>query len=224
MSKLSIDLAFFKSKEWEEKRTFSRAEALLDAMATIELDGKYCIRTRHISDKFGWGMSRSEKFAQYLISKYPLSGDKKWIIQVTEESTIINSPVVEVPTLFGTMEVKKPEASWEERFAYFIKRFNEIKGGSKAKASDHKMTDKAKGLLRSRIKEGYNSSVIFKALSRAVKDKYHLENGLKFITASYILRADVLDRFINAVDEPNVAKKVELTNFEKRQVGLLPKK
>lgn len=78
----------------------------------------------------------------------------------------------------------------------FIKKFNEYRLTAKGKQSEYRVTDKICSALNARLKV-YSSKQIMIALKRAIKDEYHVSTSNKYLTPYYILRQDIIERYIN---------------------------
>lgn len=85
----------------------------------------------------------------------------------------------------------KQEVSFEEKYKFFLKSFNEITG------KHFRGDTKSKKNLKARIKEGYTYENIKKAIKNALLDPYHKENGYLYITPEFITRSDKLEKFMN---------------------------
>jgi len=59
-----------------------------------------------------------------------------------------------------------------------------------------KVTDKVKAALKARLKD-YTKEEIAKAIQKAHKDPYHIENNFKYLTPEFILRPEKLEMFLN---------------------------
>ncbi|MEB0262879.1 hypothetical protein [Mucilaginibacter sp. 10I4] len=95
--------------------------------------------------------------------------------------------------------------SFSERCKKFIEKFNELRG------TKFQATAKVKGSLNARLKI-YSSVQIIEALKRAQKDKYHIESNFQYLTPEYILRQDVLERFLNASVSSSISQQMIFTN------------
>ena len=80
--------------------------------------------------------------------------------------------------------------SFADRCNGFIKKFNELK------KSKYQATDKVKTKLKSRLKN-YSSKQIIDVLQVALQDPKHIENNFLYITPEFILREDILERYLN---------------------------
>lgn len=82
-----------------------------------------------------------------------------------------------------------------ERCEGFIKKFNELRG------TKFQCTDKVSKSLKSRLKK-YTSSQIISALKVAINDSMHIDENFKYLTPEYILREEILERYLNI--QPNL--------------------
>jgi|GEM_PF-3147996 len=90
-----------------------------------------------------------------------------------------------------------PPPSKAEKEIFFIKLFNETKGSKEAPAR-YRLNDKLRKSLHARLKDGYTSADIRRAILRVKADPWHQENGLKYLTPEFILRPDMLEKWSNA--------------------------
>ena len=81
-------------------------------------------------------------------------------------------------------------ASFKDRCSGFVIQFNNLK------KSKYQATDKVKKKLKARL-INYTSIQIISALKLALKDPKHVENNLMYVTPEFILREDVLERYLN---------------------------
>jgi hypothetical protein len=133
--------------------------------------------------------------------------------QVNNTSTDVNTSSTDVEICSSNREIDKNEidiipngivglapptptsrpVSFAERCNKFIQKFNELR------ESKFQATDNVKGKLKARLKN-YSSVQIIEALKRAKNDEYHIKTNFKHLTPEYILRADILERFLNMPD------------------------
>lgn len=73
----------------------------------------------------------------------------------------------------------------------FVKAFNSL-----AKR-DFRCTKKVKASYNARLKDKYTKEQIWLASKNAHKDKFHIENLYTHLTPEYLLREDVLNKYIN---------------------------
>lgn len=102
-----------------------------------------------------------------------------------------------------------PKLSDMDKCQLFIEKFNETKVIG-TKKSKYKASQQICGKLKQRLKD-YTGNQIIAALNLALKDEYHLKTNLKYVTPEYILRPNILDRFLNTIEG-------EETNNEKREL------
>lgn len=84
--------------------------------------------------------------------------------------------------------------SFEERCRLFIEAFNATK------KSKYQLTDKVRKKLKARL-ANYNSKQIMTALKNAMVDPHHRENNFTYVTPEFILREDILERYLNTTPE-----------------------
>lgn len=80
----------------------------------------------------------------------------------------------------------------EINYKDYLFSLNEITG-KKYRA----ITDKTKGQISARTKEGYTLRDFTKAITNAFNDEFHKNNSHKYLTLEYISRADQLDKWLN---------------------------
>ena len=82
-----------------------------------------------------------------------------------------------------------------EKCRLFIEKFNELKvvNGKKGK---YQPNSSLCGSLKQRLKN-YKTADIFRALKIAMADDHHIKNKFKYITPEYMLRPNILERFLN---------------------------
>lgn len=99
--------------------------------------------------------------------------------------------------------------SFEKQCQYFIKLFNETKGG-KDTPSRYRLDDKIRRQLKARLKEGYTSEDFKTAIINCKNDPYHIETGLKYLTPEFITRPDKLQTHLNGrmPQKPDESKKL----------------
>lgn len=90
-----------------------------------------------------------------------------------------------------------------------VSRFNSITG-----KKIQKLDKKAKSQFSARIKDGYTEDDIFKAVENCFNDKFHSDNGHKYLTMEFITRPDKLELYLNAPQIQSEEKKytVEYVN------------
>lgn len=123
-----------------------------------------------------------------------------------EESPIGESLVLDSKNLNGIGKEKtsgKKEMTSKQKCEWFVSKFNQIK------KSKYRCNSKLQGQLMARLKDGYTSEEIFKAINNALKSTYHKENPT-YLTPTFITRADMLDKWLNAT-EPKIDKPKTLT-------------
>lgn len=97
--------------------------------------------------------------------------------------------------------------SYDERCKGFIKKFNEVKNNSK-----YTVTSDVKKKLKPRL-EKYQPADIIKVLKAAMKDPHHIKDSLKYLTPSFVLREDIIERYLNQaeIDIPAVYSGIQQT-------------
>lgn len=89
--------------------------------------------------------------------------------------------------------------NYTKRCEKFIKQFNLIRILN-SKPSEFRATKKVEASLKARLQK-YQPDEIIAALKNAIKDPYHIESNLKYITPEFILREDKLERYLNQPEE-----------------------
>lgn len=115
-----------------------------------------------------------------------------------EENKNDNTPngVVGLPAATPTNE-----GTFSDRCKRFIEKFNELR------STKFTVTDKVKKSLRSRLNK-YSANQIIEALKTAQSDKHHIENNFRYLTPEYILREEILERYLNATITNNTKKPI----------------
>ena len=81
-------------------------------------------------------------------------------------------------------------------FETFIAEFNRIRG------SRFQAIDKVKRQFNARLKEGFTTEQMLQALETAMRDKFHIDTGYKYLTPEFFTRSDKIEKFIN-VNSPS---------------------
>ena len=118
-------------------------------------------------------------------AEIPQSKVKKSKVNIT----VSNDTVVGLPPATTTAP-----KSFEERCRLFIEAFNATK------KSKYQLTDKVRVKLKARL-ANYNSKQIMTALKNAMVDPHHRENNFTYVTPEFILREDILERYLNTTPE-----------------------
>ena len=118
-------------------------------------------------------------------AEIPQSKVKKRKVNIT----VSLDTVVGLPTATTT-----PAKSFEERCRLFIEAFNSVK------KSKYQVTEKVRTKLKARL-ANYNSKQIMTALKNAMVDPHHRENNFTFVTPEFILREDIIERYLNTTPE-----------------------
>jgi len=75
------------------------------------------------------------------------------------------------------------------------------------------VTDKIRTSLKARLKN-YSPAQILTALENAKKDNFHIEQSYKYLTPTYLLRAEIIERYLNVMTiKEGVRPKTETTNI-----------
>lgn len=69
------------------------------------------------------------------------------------------------------------------------------------------INDQIKRKYKARLKEGYTKEDILEAIENAVKDKYHMEQGYKYLTPEFFSRPVTLDKYKNTTSQKATEKK-----------------
>lgn len=84
----------------------------------------------------------------------------------------------------------------------FIERFNSVTG-KKIRV----LSDKARGNINARIKEGFAIDEILSATEACSKNEFHVENELRFLTPDFITRQDKLQMYLDEYRRTGMAKR-----------------
>lgn len=82
------------------------------------------------------------------------------------------------------------EIPFTEKCSQFILKFNQLRG------TKYQATDKVITKLKARLKK-YTGSKIITALKVAINDPMHIEQNFVYLTPEYILREEILERYLN---------------------------
>lgn len=82
-------------------------------------------------------------------------------------------------------------------FLSYISRFNGIKG------SKYRAIDKVKRAFNARLKEGFTVDDMLTALQNAMKERYHIESGFRYLTPEFFTRPDKIEQHGNAGNRGN---------------------
>lgn len=122
----------------------------------------------------------------------PNNNDKK----ISNESiTVPNGTVVGLPGANPTGVM-----SFESRCIKFIDAFNSTKIIN-GKPSKYQVTGRVKEKLKARLSK-YHPNKIIIAIKQAMLDKHHVENNFIYLTPEYILREEIIERYLNADMKP----------------------
>jgi len=105
------------------------------------------------------------------------------------KENIINIPELPLPATSGT-------DSNSTRVLKFVDKFNTIKESHVGIKGKFQATKKVTASFQSRIRK-YDAKDIVKAIEKAFKHKMHVEQNFEYLTPEYILREDILERYIN---------------------------
>lgn len=132
---------------------------------------------------------------EYIINENPYN--------TTNQSTLdypdMDYPGMENPTILTTDSTKTDSTKYIshiKEYKLFLQGFNSIVGSS------YKGSDKVLKQFEARLKEGYTLKEIATAIKNASNDDYLMgdnEGGKRYLTPEYILRANKLDQWLNAV-------------------------
>jgi len=111
-------------------------------------------------------------------------------------------------------EGKEKEKENESRnFDDFVNSFNSIR------KSKFQAIKKVKDQFNARLKEGFTPAQMIEALKNAMKDKYHIENGYKYLTPEFFTRSDKIDKFLNFNPEEIQTKTGTSTDDWKKNIS-----
>lgn len=77
-------------------------------------------------------------------------------------------------------------------YVEFVNSFNQIKG------SKYKPTKKIETQFNARIKESFTVEQMLTALRCAMKSKYHIDTGYRYLTPEFFTRSDKIEMYLNA--------------------------
>jgi len=112
---------------------------------------------------------------------------------VTHYESVRNAPKVKLSKVNTTND----DCNDGESLNDYIQMFNQVIG--KSFKPIEKLRDKWL-LLK---KQGYSIADVKKALTIAMKDKYHLETHYKYLTPEFFTRTDKLDKWLNTTENTN---------------------
>jgi len=138
-------------------------------------------------------------FCKHSVCKNPQSRVDKSRVELSKDN------IVGLPPATPTKDI-----SFSEKCSQFIKKFNEIRG------TKYQDTEKVKTKLKARLKK-YTGSNIIAALKVAIKDQMHIEQNFVYLTPEYILREEILERYLNGT--PVVTKQKSVNNQVYGEVG-----
>ena len=81
----------------------------------------------------------------------------------------------------------------------FVEKFNKTKVVN-GKPSKYRSNKSLCSALKNRLKV-YDPKLIIKALQVAMSDEYHIKTNFKYVTPEYILRENILERYVNIETE-----------------------
>lgn len=110
-----------------------------------------------------------------------------------------------IDTNVSIVELPKATATFDDRCLKFIQSFNEIRG------SKFRVTESVKTKLKARLKT-HSPAEILQAVTNAKKDNFHVENSYKYLTPDYILRSDILEKYLNMSQATTTKTKYWETN------------
>lgn len=93
-------------------------------------------------------------------------------------------------------------------YVEFVNSFNQIKG------SKYKPTKKIETQFNARIRESFTIEQMLAALKCAMKSKYHIDTGYKYLTPEFFTRSDKIEMYLNeSIDNQEPVQKIlELLN------------
>jgi uncharacterized phage protein (TIGR02220 family) len=107
-------------------------------------------------------------------------------------------------------DIKKEVSIWFKHMLKYIENENDILSISNNKIDYNKLliffnsvtgkktkvvTDKVKSQIKARLSEGFTKEDIANAIKNCSEEKYHKENGYKYLTLEFITRPDKLERY-----------------------------
>lgn len=116
----------------------------------------------------------------------------------SSSNLLLNNLSVEINLDEVTLPLKIEKLA-SSRTNLFVEEFNKIKG-TPQKPARYKADSKIDSLLKARLKN-YTPQEILTAVRNCKNDPYHLENP-KYLTPEFILRADKLQKYLNAQELP----------------------
>lgn len=111
----------------------------------------------------------------------------------------INNNIVE----FQKETTTKPKSSIEDRCLKFVTYFNKVKGSASGNKGKYSVTSNVLKLFKLRVKK-YSSEQIAKAVRNGFADRKHIEENFKYMTPEFILRENIIERYVNIEEKKDI--------------------
>lgn len=183
-------------QSWANRWSVSKDTAR-NFLKLLEKDKMIVLSTLH-----GVGGVNSHKTTRLTVCKYDSYQQSLHVKQTTAVRTLYtnnkednnnNNNIVEFPKK-ETLDV---EDSLTERVNKFILKFNSLKEIYTGSKGRFRKTADVSQKFRQRIKD-YKPNEIVSAIEKAFTHQLHKEHNYQYLTPSYILREEILERYINA--------------------------
>ena len=125
--------------------------------------------------------------------------NKRLTNKTTNEQQTTNKQLTTTKKYKEEEEVKKEIKSID--FDKFLLFFNETTG-KKLRV----INNKARTQINARLKDGYTKADLMNTVINCAKDKFHLDNELKYLTPEFISRADKIDMYSAKAEKKETAK------------------
>ena len=134
--------------------------------------------------------------------------DLKEIAQVSDREGLFFDTGLFRKYLTARARILAGDVSYEEEFKEWITYLN---------TNHHrnfKPVDKYRRSFRARRKEGFTVSDLKHSADKAYNDEYHINSDRKYLTPSFLLRVDIIERYINLTPTVKIVKFNAKSSFE----------
>lgn len=178
-------------------------------------------------DGYYWARINSKLYK--LFSYWSQNQIKRIITRLEEAGTVMvikidtrNKDVAiidpEILSIYGILsnpddQPKKPETESTDKtdYSWYLAHINETVYSEKERQMGYGFRAYDRDKLKARLKI-FTKEQIMQAIEKAVKDKYHIENNLKYLTPEYFTRNDNnIDKFLNQKQEETQKVTVKFT-------------
>ena len=116
-----------------------------------------------------------------------------------KDKDIENKTNVELPSETLKLELFEEAKPNPKRHDLFVQYFNEQKGIYTGTKGRYTATTKVTQAFALRIKK-YDSEKLKLTIRNAFKDKRHIENNFQYVTPEFVLREEIIERYINIIE------------------------